>query len=1013
MKQILLKLKPWYLMIMLLMASTVSWSQGRTVTGTVTDGETNESLPGASVVVKGTTKGVSTDIDGKFSISVAPSDKVLLVTYIGYESKEVEIGAQNMLSITLKPKRTNLEEIVVVGYGTAKVKDLTSQITTVKGDELSKTPASQPMQAMQGKVAGLQVVSGGSPGSSSTIRIRGIGVFPGVSAEKPLYVVDGMFYENIDFLNPTDIKSISILKDASALAIYGVKAASGVVLIETISGNYEQKTEVTYDGYAGYQIAQNVVKMANSEQFAAMALESGSAPDAQFILESMQRYGRSRVNPNVPEVNTDWYKEILRPAFINNHSFNVNGGSLKAKYSLGSNYFFQEGLMDMLNQYERFNLRTKLDIKATDWLTVGGNFIFSNATKYQEQSGAWNLAYFAVPILPVYDEQNTEATPIRYANAKDIKYRSSQNPFPTMVFNQDKMKISKLLTNFYAELNIIPKILTFKTTYNSSFENVDQRVINLPYDCGIGMANNSSDITRVKSAFTNHIWDNVLTYSNNFGKNNITLMTGTSFRDEGKQLLRAAGSDFPSELESSWYISQSINKAMLINPDEGSRLYGMSYFGRLAYNYNNKYILYGTMRADGSSKYRLSGNFGYFPTIGAAWVISDEKFMKEIKFLDFLKLRTSWGKLGNDYINEVAGSFTTNVWTTTLGGVVYSGTVASSTYSLLKWEVTTETNIGFSSQLLNERLSFDFDWFKKITDNAVLPVIIPGTRDLVYKNVGSIRNSGLEFVLGWNDQISKDFSYNISANLSTLKNEVVDLYGLLYLDGGMAEFRQRCIVGEPVLAFFGYEVEGVYQTQSEIDHDPVAVLNELEPGDFKYKDLNDDGKINDDDRTVIGSYFPNLIYGGTIGGSYKNFDISANLYGQAGNKVLNRKRGEVIWTADQNMDADLATNRWHGEGTTNEYPSSKGLRKGWNQKMSTFYVEDGAFFRVQNIQIGYKIKGKTIFGADFPETRISFTADRPYTAFSYNGFTPELADGIDYQTYPLPSTYTLGLNIKF
>lgn len=1011
MKQILLKLRPWYLMILLLMASTVSRAQVRTVTGTVTDSETNESLPGASVVVKGTTKGVSTDIDGKFSLSIAPADKVLLVTYIGYDSKEVEIGAQNMLSITLKPKRTNLEEIVVVGYGTAKVKDLTSQITTVKGDELSKTPASQPMQALQGKVAGMQVINSGSPGSSSTIRIRGVGVFPNVSAENPLYIVDGMFYDNIDFLNPSDIKSISVLKDASALAIYGVKAASGVVLIETNSGNYEQKTELTYDGYAGYQIAQNVVKMANAEQFSTMAIESGSAADAQFILNAMQRYGRSRINPNVPDVNTDWYNEILRPAFITNQNFSLNGGTSVARYSIGTNYFKQEGLMDMLNQYERFNLRSKIDIQANKWLTVGANFILSNATKYQEQAGAWNLAYFAVPILPVYDDQNTAATPTAYANAQDLGYRAGQNPFPTMDFNEDKLKINKMLTAFYAEISILPKTLIFKTTYNNSLSYIDQRVINLPYFIGNSFQNADAKIQRVKSAYTDHMWDNILTYTKQFEKHNLTVMAGTSYRDEGFQMLQAQGVDFPTDLEQSWYIAQSTTKPEAGVNDDGFRQYGMSYFGRLSYNYNNKYILYGTMRADGSSKYQKK--YGYFPTVGAAWVLSEEKFLKDVKFIDFLKLRASWGQLGNNFVQASAGKLTSAVWTTTLGGVVYSGTVAGSTLSILKWELVEETNLGITATFLKQRLSLDADYFIKNTKNAALPVAIPGTRDIILKNAGEIKNSGIEVVLNWKDKLSKDLDYVVGANITKLDNEVTNLYGQLYLDGGMAEFRQRNMVGQSLNAFYGYEVEGVYQTQTEIDHDPVAVLNELEPGDFKYKDLNDDGKINDDDRTFIGSIFPSIIYGANVGIVYKNFDVSANFYGQYGNSVLNRKRGEVIWTADQNMDADLAVNRWHGEGTTNEYPSSKALRKGWNQKMSTFYVEDGSFFRIQNVQIGYKIKGKKLFGIDFPETKIIFTADRPYTAFSYNGFTPEIANGIDSQTYPLPSTYSVGLNIKF
>jgi len=437
----------------------------------------------------------------------------------------------------------------------------------------------------------------------------------------------------------------------------------------------------------------------------------------------------------------------------------------------------------------------------------------------------------------------------------------------------------------------------------------------------------------------------------------------------------------------------------------------MSYFSRLAYNFDGKYLLYGTMRADGSSKYQQK--WGYFPTVGVGWVVTEEKFLKGNNIIPFLKLRASWGELGNDNIQESDGTFTTNVVNTALGGLSYSGTTVQNTFVYLKWEVVEETNFGFTAKFLKDRLSADFDYYIRDTKNAAIPVTVPAIGGTVLKNVGVIRNSGIELSLGWADNITKDFSYNVSANFSTLKNEVKDLYGQPYLEGGTAEFRQRSIVGEPVLAFFGYEVEGVYQTEEECIHDPIALDNGLQPGDLKFKDQNGDWKIDGDDRVVLGSYFPNIMYGANIGINYHGIDFSTNMYGQAGNKILNRKRGEIIWTSDGNVDADLAINRWHGEGTSNEYPSSSGLRRGWNQKMSDFYVEDGSFFRIQNVQLGYTIKNSRWLGGQFPETRISFTADRPFTYFKYNGFTPEIADGWDTQTYPLSATYTIGLNVKF
>jgi hypothetical protein len=310
-------------------------------------------------------------------------------------------------------------------------------------------------------------------------------------------------------------------------------------------------------------------------------------------------------------------------------------------------------------------------------------------------------------------------------------------------------------------------------------------------------------------------------------------------------------------------------------------------------------------------------------------------------------------------------------------------------------------------------MSLEADYYIRDTKNAAINVTIPLIGDNVLRNVGVIRNSGFELAVNWNDRISGDFNYSIGANISTLKNEVRDLYGKEYIDGGSAEFRQRSIVGQPLLAFFGYEVLGVYQNEAEIEADPIAVANNLVPGDFKYKNQNGDDVINDDDRVVLGSYFPSFMYGFNLGLTYRNIEFSANVMGQSGNKILNRKRGEFIWTPDLNMDADLAKNRWHGEGTSNKYPSSAGLRKGWNQKMSDYFVEDGSFFRIQNVQLAYNINGKELFGAQLPATRIFFTAERPLTVFKYNGFNPEVSDGVDRQTYPIPGVYTVGLNVKF
>lgn len=998
-------------LLLLFFAGTAVYGQEKTISGKVTDSGTGETLPGASVVVKGTTKGTATDLDGNFNLSVTPGENILVVSFIGYDTQEVTIGNQKIVNIVLEPSKTSLEEVVVVGYGSAKVKDLTSSITTIRAEDIARTPASQPLQALQGKVAGLQVVTSGGPGSMPTVRLRGVGSFPrGDEAANPLYVVDGMFYDNIDFLNPSDIASMSVLKDASAAAIYGVRAANGVILIETKSGQYNMKPTITFDGYTGYQVAQNIVKMANAEQFTNMALESGSAADESFILNAMQRYGRSRVNPRVPEPNTDWYGELLRPALISNNSLDFAGGTETVRYNIGGNYFYQNGIMNMKNDYERINVRSKLDIKATKWLTIGGNVVFSNADKYNYAASAWNDAYYAVPIMPVYDESNTLATPTRYSNAQDLGYRSGQNPFPSMDNNIDYMRIKKLLNNVFMEFSIFPKTLTFRSSYNYSFMSIDQRIINLPWFIGNSFQNPDPTITRILTNQNTHLWDNILTFNKELGNHNLTLMGGTSYRDEGNTVLAAQGKDFPIDYEQYWYISQGkVNEGAVY--DAGYREYGLSYFGRLSYNFKDKYLLYATLRSDGSNKYQQT--WGTFPTLGIGWVVTEENFIPESNILNYLKLRASWGQLGNDNVQATSGTYTTTIHRTTFNGVVYQGTVVTNTFSALKWELTEETNVGLTSRMFNNRLSAEFDYYIRDTKNAAIWVTFPFVRDRVLRPVGTIRNSGIELSLDWTNKVSERLSYSVGGNFSTLKNEATDLYGQEYIEGGTAEFLQRTYLGQPLDAFYGREIAGVYQNQAEIEADPVALANNLEPGDFKYVDQNNDGIIDDDDRVILGSYLPKIMYGGYINITYANWDFSTSVYGQQGNKILNRKRGELIWTADGNLDADLAENRWHGEGTSDKYPSSKGLRKGWNQKMSDYFVEDGAFFRIQNVQLGYTIKNSNWLGPKFPVTRIAFGAERPLSLFSYNGFTPEVANGWDTQTYPVAAIYTINLNVKF
>ncbi|AHM61417.1 TonB-dependent receptor plug [Flammeovirgaceae bacterium 311] len=990
-----------------------------TITGKVTD-ETGEGLPGATVRLKGNRSvGAVTDFDGNFRIEV-PEDQLngtLLISFIGFREQEVPINSRSVIDVQLAPDVESLEEVVVIGYGTQQERDLTSAISRVQAEEITQTPTGQAMQSLQGRVPGVQIVSSGAPGAAPTVRVRGVGSLNGNAS--PLYVVDGMFFEDIDFLNPNDIASMSILKDASAAAIYGVRAANGVVLIETKSGSFNQKPEIVYDGYYGVQRAQNILKLANAEQFTRYIRETGATADNEFIDNAFQRFGRSRINPNVPDVNTDWYNEVLQTAPIQNHSLSISGGSEKTRYSVGANYFEQEGLLrETRNSFERYNLRGKINFEATDWLSAGLNMNVSSATQYNAENSVWFKTYFAVPILPVYDEQNTAASPIRLSNAQQLGYRSSQNPFYDLFYNDNRNRDNRVLANVYVDLKLIPDKLTFNTTYNSSYGNINAR--NVDFRFNDGRTQHPYAIRKESATTLNGIWDNVLTYSDMFGKHELTAMAGYSFRSETRDGLYARGTGTGDQgapnrdREELWYLYYAEEIDVDNVEDFGSRFYGSSYFGRISYNYDGRYLLFGSFRRDGTSKFQQ--RWGNFPTIGAGWVLSEENFFN-VAPINFLKFRAGWGRLGNDAVAFATGAPTLSPVFTAINNQYVQGREVDYVFDYLdRWETTEEINVGLSSRLLDNRLSLEADYYIRDTEDAVVTIILPVVRESIRRNRGEIRNSGFELALNWTDEISNNFSYTIGGNVATLKNEILNLGGQQYLDAGSAEFRQRFIVGEPIAAFFGYEVEGVFQNEQQIANSgynsEFIADNNLVPGDFIYRDQNADGVINDQDRVVLGSYLPNLNYGLNLGLNWRNLEFTALFQGQSGHSILNRKRGEIIFTTDPNIDAELANNLWRGEGTSNRYPSAAGLRKGWNQNMSDYFVEDGSFWRIQNVRLAYNLRNNSLFGTTMPDARVTLTAERPLTVFDYNGFNPEVPDGIDRQTYPIPAVYTLGLMLR-
>ncbi|MDD6006430.1 MAG: TonB-dependent receptor [Bacteroidales bacterium] len=1008
-------MKKRILSVLLVLAGVATaWAAPKTVKGVVVD-QTNQPVIGASVQVNGTTIGVVTDIDGTYELTNVPDNAVITFSFIGMKSKEVKV-TDSVLNVQLVDDLQKLDEVVVIGYGAAKAKDLTSPITVVKGDELLSTPSTSPMSAIQGKVAGVNVVNSGAPGAGPRVSIRGNGSFTNSS---PLYVVDGMFYDDINFLNNSDIQEMSVLKDASAAAIYGVRAANGVVIITTKKGKRNQNAKITYNGYVGVQSATNVLKMANSEQYAQMLLEANYDAYVANMKASIDRYGGSYADADFHNwtfgANTDWYNELLRKAVITNHSIGISGGSEKAVYSLGVSYLYQDGIMDADNNYKRMNFRAAVDYDATSWLKVGFSGVFSNSTQINPNNAAWKEAFNSPSIYPVYDENNAEAFPEKFASPASVGFTSNfYNPVATAKYNNSRNENYQVLSNFYAQFNILPERLNFKTNYSYDYTGTRGRSYIKPYYVSSWQQKSVSELTKSTTNYYNYIWDNTLTYNDKFGDHKVGAMLGYSMRQQQYRYLWGKASNVPEGKDEYMYLGQGDADGVTLG-DDGYCYRGQSYFARLNYDYAGKYLLMFTMRADGSSKYQEQ--WGYFPSVGAAWVMSQESFMQNQKAFDYLKLRASWGRLGNDHVaasDGFASINTGNGASGVFGNTTIPGFQNTSYFSYLKWELVDEANVGVNFSTLNNRLNVDLDWYHRMTKRAVISPRLPFSNDVLAGNYGKILNTGFDVAATWSDRIGNDFKYSVGLNMSFLKNRVKDLGGTDYVKGG----KTINMVGEEMNSFYGFKVVGIYQNDAECAADPIAVANGLVPGDFKYEDVNGDNVIDGNDRQTLGAYIPNLTYGVNLGFSWKNLDFELTTYGQAGAQMYNRKRALRYSQSNFNFDESQYKNRWTGEGSTNEHPSAAALVKGWNvsdQKVNSYFVESADFFRIQNITLAYNFRNLKMGNYTLPGLRLSLTADRPFTTFSANAFTPELSDseGWDVEVYPLTSTYTFGVQIDF
>ncbi len=961
----------------------------------------------------GTSNGVSTDFDGQFELRVSGPDAQIEITCIGYAT-QVFAASAVPANILLTSDTNFLDEVVVVGYGTQKSKDLTAPITNVKGETLAKQVAANPMSALQGMVSGVQITQSGAPGAGPSVKIRGVGSIGDYA--NPLYIVDGAFMDNIDFLSASDIESLTVLKDASASAIYGVRAANGVILVTTKKGE-TGRVRVAYDGYAGLQVPTNILPMANAEQY--IMMYNLANPDDPF--ETTYPLAANT------GVSTDWYRELVRNAWTHSHSLDLSGGTEKTNYSVGLSYFYQDGIMNYCtNDYNRLNFRARLDQTMASWLKVGFNTVVSRYLRNNPNSGVYYQAFVNPPVYPVYNDANAEAYPEPFDSPQRYGFAAAfGNPAASAYYTNNSDNGLKTVFSAYAEATLIPEKLKFKTSYNLDFSFADQQDYTPEHKVGGSQGTSVSALRKTYSYGLYHILDNTLTYTDKVGKHAFSAMLGQSTRMQYNAWLIGTAYAVPNYDDASRYLVNGSYKNQAAS-DGASRYNGLSFFARGTYNYAEKYLATLTFRADGSSKYQ--DKWGFFPSLGLGWNISDEPFMKGVKFLNYLKLRASWGMLGNDNVpaNDINIAGVSGVDSSAVfGDTLVDGQGAQTVYqNYLKWEVVTETNVGIDFALLDSRLSGEVDWYRRVTDRVVFhaPIATGGGVATLLANNGKVLNTGVELSLKWDDRIGSDFHYNVGMNATFNHNEVLALEGRDNIPGGYVNSVASTLtqVGYPIGAFWGYQVDGIFQSKKEAAESPV-VQSSTGAGFFKYHDFagaedgGPDGKITEADRVYLGSPLPWLMLGVNLGFDWKGFDFSMVLNANIGNKIFNAKRLNKQVFGAGNYDYDFYINAWSKDLPSDTYPSPKALTNGLMAQSNSFWIEDGSMFRIQNVQLGYTFRN--LFG-NGERLRVYVSAQRPLTLFGYNGFTTEIggspiATGIDSSSvYPMQAIYTAGINLN-
>ncbi len=1018
-----------------------AFAQKVTVKGKVTD-ETKEGLVGVSVMIKGTTTGTVTDIDGNYVLPANVGDQ-LVFTYVGMKTQTVT-ATSTAVNVTLKSDEHVLTEIVAIGYGVSKKQDLTGAIGSVNSDAILRQPGVSPVQSIQGKVSGVNIINSDQPGASPTILIRGMGT--ALSGRDPLYIVDGFPVTDIKNISSSDIVSMDILKDASSASIYGLRAANGVVIITTKKGQ-SGATKVTLDSYFGIKNMANKVKMANASQYIEYFNEKQTSTGASWQLADAAKQS----------YDTDWYKELLKTGFFNNNTVSLSGGTDRIDYFFSYNYYKEDGILSDLD-YQRSTLRNNNIFKLfNNRLNLKQNLNVSFTREHPKSLGAFNEAYRQSPLVPVKYANGRYGMPFVNTTTGIATYVAgtgetvgSLNSIGNPVFTVDNYnEYDKTITiqeGLDAEFKITD-FLKFNSRFgatqyfskNRTFTNIKNAWLNAdPTRTESGFETLKADNANVTTYADNSLkfvnsdtfrwtWENFLSFNKAFGKHNVDAVLGASREKFGIGSTNTLqGYDVP---EKSQYWSLSHVSGDYSNDDIIQYSYTptalASYFVRAQYNYDNKYYFSGTIRRDGSSIFKASGSYwGTFPSFGLGWTITKEDFMKNVKWLDYLKLRTNWGKLGNQNVPLNVSQILTATGSSNINYVfgpdqdlVY-GAVYGTPAVGISWEVTREWGIGSDFSLLRNRLSGSIDYYNKTNTNAILEVtpILNSTYENNYYDHGAkVSNKGIEMNLSWKDEINKDLSYEISLNYSHNTNVVKDVKAAYdgSTGGSLAngEVTKKLKEGQPLYAWWMYEADGVWQNQTEIDNN--THYGTPKPGYLRYKDQNNDGVIDDRDKVYFGSYLPTYNYGIHLGLTYKKTDFNIDGYGVGGNKIYNGLKGTRI-DGGENIAYNTYKNRWTGDGSTNTNPGADR-----DSYASSYYLESGAFFRINNITVGHTFNNLVLNGTSL---RIYFTAQNPITFTGYKGFSPEITTtggkpnettGIELSAYPTTRNFLMGLNLKF